>query len=623
MDAIKSRVLDNRGVGHPEVYSPKNLINPNGLMDGHKAGMRIAAALIRRQRIALVADFDCDSATGAAVMKKGLSLISETLALAGRPKSTANPVSPNSVSDIQIVVPDRRAHGHGLTPSLATEVIHDIKANLIITLGTGSNEHAAAILIHQWQDAPDLIVLDHHAPAGTAPDTYALISPNRSDCQFESKAIHSTGLAFYMLILVRRCMVELIGGTPRGTAMADRIRAVPMNHLSDLVALGTIGDKAPLDANNRLLVKMGLERINKGHQMTAKASHDKGYLSYGLRALLEVAKATYPITTHDLDVHAAQRLNSVGRLALPAGLPDCGIECLLADNQNDATRLAKRCDDLNTQRKDSQAAVEAHAKTTLDSVIADLSRNNLTTHNPDHPPATALAMKDDTWHTGLVGLIASRLATHTGATVFCFAPETSAQPPDDAPHNTGTENAVIWQDAHLPETGNPASGDVNWLKGSGRSDSVHLRDALAFIRASNPDLLMQYSGHAGAASVTLYRPHLPRFRRLLTEAVDYLLATAPLQSLKMEALLDHGPLPATARTFPLAHWIEQQPRGNQFPEPQFTQSFRIVKAQTAMDVHQMLIAVDANANPADGQSGTAEPLQMLWCNSVGPDTLSP
>ena len=233
MDAIKSRVLDNRGVRHPEVYSPKNLINPNGLMDGHKAGMRIAAALIRRQRIALVADFDCDSATGAALMKKGLNLISETLALAGRPKSTANPVSPDSVSDIQIVVPDRQTHGHGLTPSLATEVIHDIKANLIIALGTGSNAQPAAALIRQWQDAPDLIVLDHHAPAGTAPDTYALVSPNRSDCLFESKAIHSTGLAFYMLMLVRRCMVELIGGTLRGTAMADRICAVPMNHLSD------------------------------------------------------------------------------------------------------------------------------------------------------------------------------------------------------------------------------------------------------------------------------------------------------------------------------------------------------------------------------------------------------
>jgi len=116
MDAVKSRVLDNRGVRHPEVYSPKNLINPNGLMDGHKAGMRIAAALIRRQRIVLVADFDCDSATGAAVMKKGLTLISETLALAGRPKSTASPVNPDAVSDIQIVVPDRQTHGHGLTP---------------------------------------------------------------------------------------------------------------------------------------------------------------------------------------------------------------------------------------------------------------------------------------------------------------------------------------------------------------------------------------------------------------------------------------------------------------------------------------------------------------------------
>jgi hypothetical protein len=62
---------------------------------------------------------------------------------------------------------------------------------------------------------------------------------------------------------------------------------------------------------------------------------------------------------------------------------------------------------------------------------------------------------------------------------------------------------------------------------------------------------MQFSGYAGAtASVTLYRPHLPRFRRLLTEAVDYLLATAPLQSHKIEALLDDGPLPATARTVP-------------------------------------------------------------------------
>lgn len=612
IEVIKAGILANRGAEYPEVYSPKNLLNPAGLMDGEKAARRIAAALIRRQRIVLVADFDCDGATGGAVMMRGLTMLADALAgpskKARADQSDMEPPAKSDRAELHYVIPDRFDYGYGLKPELATQVIRPMNPDLIITIDNGISSHAAVDLIATWpttpeSSTPDVIITDHHEPGDTLPSAYAVVNPARKDCQFESKALCGAGVAFNVILLVRRAIVELIGGNPRGAVMASRMRTVALNHLSDLVALGTIGDMVPMDANNRLLVKVGLDRMNKGYQMTPHASHTKGLLCYGLRALLERASVTHPITTTDLAFQVVPRINSVGRLTKPLA----GIECLLADTQDEANEKARRCDELNQERKAVQATMEDQAKASLSDIV-DAYQSSVSDAQPlpDRQAPNSIILQDDTWHTGLVGLIASRIKEKSGGVVFCFAPE----------KGSAGEVDTQWADAELPETIDPGDADINWLKGSGRSDTIHLRDALVYVSAKAPDLLMQFGGHARAAGMTLYRPHLPRFRRLFSEAVDHLLATAPLENRQF----DDGALPAVHRSFPFAHWIERQPWGQLFPEPQFTQTFRVAGARTLSEKHQRLVVVDANANPADGQTASAEPFQMMWFFSVDDQT---
>ncbi|KXS55150.1 MAG: phosphoesterase domain-containing protein [Marinobacter sp. T13-3] len=596
LDALKQKIMATRGAEYPEQYSPKNLINPGKLKDGERAALRIAAALIRRQRITLVADFDCDGATGAAIMKRGLLMIADAL--------TAKQATPNGTESahIDVVIPDRFNYGYGLKPELATEVIHPLNPDLIITIDNGIASHEAADLIATWgkpdedKGAPDLIITDHHLPGDTLPQAYAVVNPTQTDCQFDSKALCGAGVAFHIVLLVRRAIVQLLGQTSNGKAAASRMRGVALNTLTDLVALGTIGDMVPMDANNRLLTKIGLDRINKGYQMPARAAHEKGYLSYGLRALLEVANVTAPVTATDLAFQVVPRINSVGRLTKPLA----GVNCLLADNPETAATLAGECDTLNTERKQVQATMEAEARADLDKMMAD---GDALADTSSTDPQAALIFHNDTWHTGLVGLIASRIKERTGGAVVCFAPEKA---PDEEVEAARREqaNQAEWRDSDLPEQVDPSDADINWLKGSGRSDNVHLRDALAYIASRDPDILMQFGGHARAAGLTLYRPHLPKFRRLFAEAVDHLLSTAPLDN----QTFDDGPLPAVHRSFPLAHWIERQPWGQQFPEPQFTQAFQVKQVNVLKEAHQRLVVTDA-----DGQG---EPFPLMWFRSV-------
>lgn len=611
VEALKHLIMANRGTEYPEAYSPKNLINPSTLKDGEKAALRIAAALIRRQRIILVADFDCDGATGAAIMKKGLGMISEAMTRkGGKP-------DPDTQACIDIVIPDRFTYGYGLKPELAIEVIRPLNPDLIITIDNGISSHDAADLIRTW-GATDLIITDHHLPGDSLPNAYAVVNPTQKDCQYESKALCGAGVAFHLLMLVRRAIVELIGGTPRGSSMASRMRGVALNHLSDLVALGTIGDMVPMDKNNRLLTAIGLARINKGFSLPARSAHEKGLLSYGMRALLDVAGVTTPVTTSDLAFQLVPRINSVGRLTQPVA----GVNCLLADNPDTALELARECDALNTERKHIQATMEAEARaelaTVMDSMKEDAELSELSPLNSELSPLNSTILHRDTWHTGLVGLIASRIKERTGGAVVCFAPEKAPNPEVEAARVSSDQDTQTFNDSELPHQElSDDEADINWLKGSGRSDNVHLRDALAYVAARAPDLMMQFGGHARAAGLTLYRPHLPKFRRLFAEAVDYLLTRSPLEN----QTFDDGRLPSVHRSFPFAHWIEQQPWGQHFPEPQFTQTFHILEARTLKDTHQRLLVADYISNTASTERpAPAEPFPMMWFFSVDDQT---
>lgn len=619
LDALKARILANRGASYPEVYAPGNLIPPQNLTDGEKAAHRLARALILHERITAVADFDSDGATACAVFIKGMNMLADALtpprtkpAIA---RKSSNPVADTPNADrllgnkmsskrasLDYVIPDRFRYGYGLKPALAEEQILPLRPDVIVTLDNGISSHDAVNVISQWRDvssasvhrgeagAPDVIITDHHAQGDTLPDAYAVVNPNREDCTFESKALCGCGVAFYILLLVRRALIQIIGNAPNRAGVLKAVANVQMNHLSDLVAVGTIGDLVPMDANNRLLVKVGLDRINRGLNMPARQAHEEGYLSYGLRALIEVAKITPPVTASDLAFQCVPRLNAVGRLEVPTA----GIECLLAQTQRLAEMEARRCHTLNEERKKVQRDMEVQANEALNRALSQAislsAEQAALEEDGSGDPATpdSVVLFDESWHQGIVGLVASRIKERTGGAVVCFAPE-------------GDPNA--------DQDDQDAQGDPDWLKGSCRSDNVHIRDALAHVASQAPDLLMQFGGHARAAGLSLHRTDLNRFTTLLKKAVAHGLATAPLHN----PVFDDGELDPNLRTFKLAQWIERQPWGQLFPEPTFTQAFHVAKVSPVGQRHQKLFLRDPSLS---SHASLDDCFEVLWFFSL-------
>lgn len=593
LDNVKRAILANRGASYPETYDPANLINPTKLTDGIKAAVRLSEALLRGHRVVCVADFDCDGATSAAIFIRCMKRFSDTLRASKYPKA-----------DLKHVIPDRFKYGYGLKIPLAEEQIKPLRPDVIVTLDNGISSQDAVYRINQWTDVsdyntngtPHVIITDHHAQGDELPEALAVVNPNRKDCQFPSKALAGCGVAFYLMILVRQALISRLKKAGKLEA-AKAISAIQVNHVADVLAIGTVGDVVPLDANNRLLVKVGLDRINKGLTMSAKESHDQGYLSYGVRALLELANVHPPVSSSDLAFQVVPRINAVGRMEKPTS----GIECLLADSRMIAEIEAKLCNDHNKERKVVQKQMEREAGAALAEAVAE-SQELVSEQD-------CLVLHADHWHPGIVGLVASRIKEQTKGAVICFSPEVDPNADPNSPD---------------------AEGDPDWLKGSGRSDNVHLRDTLAYVSALAPDMMIQFGGHARAAGLSLHRAELNRFKRLFKEAVAHSLEVAPLTN----PVYDDGALAPQHRIRELAEWMELQPWGQLFPEPTFTQKFKVIRSLGIGTEHQKLLVMDlddqplvgeqdANGNPVYPTAHGAKAFLVLWFFSRDEDNPDP
>ncbi|MFY8016798.1 MAG: single-stranded-DNA-specific exonuclease RecJ, partial [Inhella sp.] len=308
-----------------------------------------------------------------------------------------------------------------------------------------------------------VLVTDHHLCLLDAegqvqlPEANALVNPNQPGCSFESKALAGCGVAFYLLLALR---AEL---RARGAFEVQP----KLDGLLDLVALGTVADVVPLDANNRRLVAQGLRRIRAG-QMQA-----------GVRALLQVAgRDPARTSSQDFGFLLGPRINAAGRLTDMR----LGIECLRCDDALQALALAQQLDAINRERREVEAGMRERAEAMLDRL-------------PDEAHGCALALFDEDFHEGVVGILASRVKDSLHRPTFVFA-----------------------------------RGADGRLKGSGRSVAgVHLRDALDLVAKREPGLLAKFGGHAMAAGCTLEANQgIDRFRSGLQDAVRHLAGDAPL-----------------------------------------------------------------------------------------------
>ncbi|MEP7297301.1 MAG: single-stranded-DNA-specific exonuclease RecJ [Burkholderiales bacterium] len=358
------------------------LLPPTDLMGVQAAARLLADALAARQRICIVADYDCDGATACAVAIRGLRLLG---------------AAPDTV---HYVVPDRAIHGYGLTPAIVDLAMAQ-RPDLLLTVdnGVASLEGVA----HARARGLNVLVTDHHLPALVAdeivlPDANVIVNPNQPGCGFASKSLAGVGVMFYVLLALRSELRDRGVFTSASAAQAGDSRPVQprLDALLDLVALGTVADVVRLDANNRRLVAQGLKRIRAG-QMHA-----------GVAALFSAAgRDARRAAAFDFGFALGPRINAAGRLSDMT----LGIECLLTDDAGRAADLAKQLDAINRERRDVEAGMREQAEAWLDELMAQQADTA--------PPA--LAVFDPSFHEGVVGIVASRLKDRVHRPTFVFA----------------------------------------------------------------------------------------------------------------------------------------------------------------------------------------------------------
>ena len=472
------------------------LLPPDGLLDLDRATALLAAAIEGGRRILVVGDFDADGATACALAVRGLRML--------------------GAGDVLHAVPNRMVHGYGLSPALVAELA-PLRPDLLVTVDHGIACHAGveAAKALGWQ----VLVTDHHLPGGHLPAADAIVNPNRSGDGFAGKSLAGVGVMFYVLLALRarlRAEGRLDGKGP------------DLAQLLDLVAVGTVADLAPLDANNRALVAAGLRRL-RARQGCA-----------GLMALVEVAgRRAESLVAADIGFAVGPRLNAAGRLEDMA----LGIECLLCDDPGRARELAQRLDAINRERRDVQQSMLDEAERALSAKLLDGS-------GLDGQGTASVCAYDAGWHPGVVGLVASKLKERLHRPVVAFA---------------------------------PAAPGSSSLRGSARSiPGFHVRDALAAIDALHPGLIERFGGHAMAAGLTLDAAQLEAFQAAFEAHAGAMLDAATLQAtldsdgalapdefdrVHAEALRDGGP------------W------GQAFPEPLFDGEFQVADWRVVGERH--------------------------------------
>jgi len=323
---------------HPRLAT---LTPPTGMADREAAARRLATAVRKAELVVVFGDYDCDGMTATAILTDGLRR------LGGR---------------VETSLASRFDGGYGLS-SAALARISARSPGLVVTCDCGSSDHAAIAELRRA--GVDVVVIDHHLVPTEPLPAVAFLNPHQPGCGFPFKWLASCGLVLSLL----------------GQIRTELGRPLELRDYLDLVAIGTIADVAPLEGDNRILVRAGLERLRQPERP-------------GLQALLELAgfDGQYPLAASDIAFRVAPRLNAPGRL----GPPDLALELLLCPSLTDARVLAERLDQASTQRKAEQQRIEERARAQAQALgVAGRA---------------ALVLGDADWNHGIVGIVAGRLA---------------------------------------------------------------------------------------------------------------------------------------------------------------------------------------------------------------------
>ncbi len=402
--------------------------DPSALRDMDKAAARIADAIERREPVAIFGDYDVDGAASSALLARFLS---------------AHDTSS------RIYIPDRIFEGYGPNAAAIEQLVKE-GAKLIVTVDCGTTSFEPLAVAKRLKT--DCLVIDHHQADEKLPDVHAVVNPNRQDDISGQGTLCAAGVVFLVLVAVTR---EL----RKRKYYSDAKREPDLLSLLDIVALATVADVVPLTGLNRAYVKKGLAVMHARENT-------------GLRALADVAALSQAPTPYHLGFILGPRINAGGRIG-DAGL---GAKLLSTEDPIEAQRIAELLDRLNKERKAIETLMLEEAMGLGEAQIMS------------EPESAIVLVGSETWHKGIVGLVASRL-TERFARPSCV---------------------IAWE----------KSGDGSSGEGTGSLRSVAGVDLGAAVRAAvAAGLLVKGGGHAMAAGLTVKRDKLDALQAFFAKSL--------------------------------------------------------------------------------------------------------
>lgn len=437
---VVARLLCHRGHGdveaahrflHPQL---SQLWDPYRLADMRPAVDRLCAALERRERIAIHGDYDVDGVTSTVILRRALELLG---------------------GDVTHFIPERLRDGYGLQVP-AVERLHAEGVRVIVSVDCGIRSAEAARRAREL--GVDLIITDHHEPEAELPPALAIINPKRVDCTYPDKHLAGVGVAFKVV----QALCQRFG----------REKWLPA--FLKLAAIGTVADVVPLIGENRIIAKLGLERLSQGPH------------TVGLRTLLESAGLQNKVIDgFHVAFVIAPRVNAAGRMSTP----DLATRLLLASDEtqlDEVRRLAEQLGEENTKRQAYEAEIVLEAKKQVETDI------QVGAHN-------VLVVAGAGWHRGVIGIVASKL-------VDAFYKPTIVLSVEDGL-------------AH------------------GSCRSIPAFDMLGALDTC-ADLFIKYGGHKQAAGLTMDAARIPEFReRINAHGLECLEPTDLMPRLRIDSEL--------------------------------------------------------------------------------------
>ncbi|MBX3485554.1 MAG: single-stranded-DNA-specific exonuclease RecJ [Phenylobacterium sp.] len=508
-----ARAIASRGVSDGQNFLNPTLKalfpDPSSFADMDRAAGILVDALEAKRRVVVFADYDVDGASSAALIVRWFRAMG---------------------LELSIYVPDRMTEGYGPSPA-AFRRLKAEGAELVVTVDCGAAAHDA--LACAAGIGLPVVVIDHHLMRpGEVPGVAALVNPNRPDCTSGQGHLAAAGVAFVLLAALNR------EARKRGLGTEPDIRT-----WLDLAAMGAVCDVTRLTGFNRALAAQGLKVMS-------------GWANPGLKALMEVAKASGPASVFHVGFLLGPRINAGGRI----GRSDLGARLLSTDDPEEAAALAEELDALNASRKQVEAEVQEAA-------VRHIERES------NQADAPCLVVADDGWHPGVIGIVAGRLRERYRKPVLVI----------------GIDRAA----------------DVG--KGSGRSQpGVNLGGAVQ--AAYEAGLLLSGGGHAMAAGLSVRPDTIPELRAFLCEqmAAEAEIAAAE-DALEIDVLV-------TARGADRGLWTDFQrlaPFGPGNPEPAFAiADARIERPMALRGGHVRVTLTDGSGGKLKAVAWRAEDTEM-------------